>query len=58
MADPKDVAIMLMRMALALLDEVGEPDASTRLQHAIDIATRLREDGETDAAASDASSTK
>lgn len=34
------VAISLMRMALALLDRVGEPLAAARLQHAIDTAER------------------
>ena len=32
----KVVALSLMRMALALLDRVGEPLAAVRLQHAID----------------------
>lgn len=40
MDQPIDVAIALMRMALALLDQLGETDAAIRLQHAIDIATR------------------
>lgn len=32
----KIVALSLMRMALALLNRVGEPLAAARLQHAID----------------------
>lgn len=32
----RDVALKLMRMALALLDGAGEPVAAARLQHAID----------------------
>ncbi len=35
-----EIAVSLMRMALALLDRAGEDDAAIRLQHAIDIATR------------------
>ena len=34
--DGRQVAACLMRMALALLDEVGEADASVHLQLAID----------------------
>lgn len=36
---PLATAITLMRMALALLDREGRPDAAARLQHAIDTAT-------------------
>jgi len=36
MARSKEIAVMLMRMALALLDKAGEPEAAARLQHAID----------------------
>ena len=35
-----DVAVSLMRMALALLDRVGDTLTAARLQHAIDTAER------------------
>lgn len=38
---PLEVAIDLMRMALALLDEAGESGAAARLQSAIDTANKV-----------------
>ena len=35
-----DTAVSLMRMALALLDQVNEMDAAVHLQWSIDIATK------------------
>lgn len=40
MTRPVAIAVTLMRMALALLDREGEDIAATRLQYAIDAATR------------------
>jgi hypothetical protein len=34
-----ETAVVLMRMALALLDAAGEVSAATYLQNAIDVAT-------------------